>query len=240
MTPSSSASNSVPCAIARNGSRLEKVPSTTRTNATTPRYWSYDESKTSARAGASGSPAGAEIRSTIASSTSGTPTPVLAEIRSTRSGASPRRSPSSFAAPSGSACGRSILFAAGTTSRPPSIARYAFASVCASIPWAASTTSSAPSHACSDRDTSYVKSTWPGVSMRLSWWPFQSTRTACALIVIPRSRSSSIESRSCSRISRSETAPVSSRMRSASVDLPWSMCAMIAKLRMRSCCIDSG
>ena len=42
---------------------------------------------------------------------------------------------------SGSACGRSILFAAGTTSRPPSIARYAFASVCASIPCAASTTS---------------------------------------------------------------------------------------------------
>ena len=28
-------------------------------------------------------------------------------------------------------------------------------------------------------------------------------------------------------------------MRSASVDLPWSMCAMIAKLRMRSCCIGA-
>ena len=49
-----------------------------------------------------------------------------------------------------------------------SIARYAFASVCASMPWAASTTSSAPSQAWSDRDTSYVKSTCPGVSMRLS------------------------------------------------------------------------
>ena len=33
---------------------------------------------------------------------------------------------------------------------------------------------------------------------------------------------------------RGSTAPVSSRMRSASVDLPWSMWAMIEKLRMRS------
>jgi hypothetical protein len=52
------------------------------------------------------------------------------------------------------------------------------------------------------------------------------------LIVIPRSRSRSIESSTCARISRFETASVSSRMRSASVDLPWSMCAMIEKLRM--------
>ncbi len=58
MTPSSSASNAVPWTIARSGSRVSKRPSTTRTKATTPRYWSYDESKTSARAGASGSPAG--------------------------------------------------------------------------------------------------------------------------------------------------------------------------------------
>src|SRR5579863_4626724 len=58
-------------------------------------------------------------------------------------------------------------------------------------------------------------------------------RTVCALIVIPRSRSMSILSRNCARISRSERAPVISRMRSASVDLPWSMCAMIEKLRMK-------
>src|SRR5262249_2084911 len=114
------------------------------------------------------------------------------------------------------------------------IARYAFATVWASTPCAASTTSSAPSHACSERETSYVKSTCPGVSMRFSSWPFQLTRTACALIVIPRSRSSSIESSTCARISRPVTVFVSSRMRSASVDLPWSMCAMIEKLRMRS------
>src|SRR5262245_55153821 len=50
---------------------------------------------------------------------------------------------------------------------------------------------------------------------------------------MPRSRSRSIESSNCAFMSRLSTAPVSSSMRSASVDLPWSMCAMIAKLRMR-------
>src|SRR5213075_1365548 len=61
-----------------------------------------------------------------------------------------------------------------------------------------------------------------------------STRTACALMVIPRSRSSSIESSSCGLCLRGSTAPVTSRMRSASVDFPWSMWAMIEKLRMLS------
>ena len=79
-----------------------------------------------------------------------------------------------------------------------------------------------------------MKSTWPGVSIRFSSWPFQVTRTAWALIVIPRSRSSSIESSTCARMSRPVTVSVSSRMRSASVDLPWSMWAMIEKLRMRA------
>src|SRR3712207_8303891 len=55
-----------------------------------------------------------------------------------------------------------------------------------------STTSSAPSHAASERETSYEKSTWPGVSIRCSRYvspsrASYSTRTACALIVIPRS-----------------------------------------------------
>src|SRR3954469_19424598 len=49
---------------------------------------------------------------------------------------------------------------------------------------------------------------------------------------MPRSRSSSIESRSCGRCLRGSTAPVTSRMRSARVDFPWSMWAMIEKLRM--------
>src|SRR4051794_33867923 len=52
-------------------------------------------------------------------------------------------------------------------------------------------------------------------------------------MVIPRSRSRSIESSSCSRMSREATVWVISRMRSARVDFPWSMWAMIEKLRMR-------
>jgi len=52
-------------------------------------------------------------------------------------------------------------------------------------------------------------------------------------MVMPRSRSSSRESRNCSRISRSLTAWVICRMRSARVDFPWSTWAMMEKLRMR-------
>src|SRR5688572_4921316 len=51
-------------------------------------------------------------------------------------------------------------------------------------------------------------------------------------MVIPRSLSRSIESRNCSLISRLVRAPVFSMSRSESVVLPWSMCAMIEKLRM--------
>src|SRR5688572_24803583 len=50
---------------------------------------------------------------------------------------------------------------------------------------------------------------------------------------MPRSRSRSIESSTCSPISRSASPPHNWMKRSASVDLPWSMCAMIEKLRMR-------
>src|SRR6187200_2580930 len=51
---------------------------------------------------------------------------------------------------------------------------------------------------------------------------------------MPRSRSRSIRSRYCARMSRAATAPVSSRSRSASVDFPWSMWATMQKLRIRS------
>src|SRR4029077_3655567 len=51
---------------------------------------------------------------------------------------------------------------------------------------------------------------------------------------MPRSRSSSMSPRNCSDISRAETAPVRSSRRSASVDFPWSMWAMMEKLRMRA------
>src|SRR3954462_4533438 len=51
-------------------------------------------------------------------------------------------------------------------------------------------------------------------------------------MVMPRSRSMSIRSRYCARALRSSTTPVSWSIRSARVDLPWSMWAMMQKLRM--------
>src|SRR5206468_3302260 len=119
-----------------------------------------------------------------------------------------------------------------------STARYAFASVCASTPCDASTSRSAPSHAASDRVTSYEKSTCPGVSIRFSTYSSPAfdvydSRTGWALIVMPRSRSRSMASSTCASISRACSAPVTSRNRSARVDLPWSMCAMTEKLRMK-------
>src|SRR5579875_1911674 len=53
-------------------------------------------------------------------------------------------------------------------------------------------------------------------------------------MVMPRSRSMSIESRYCSRMSRASTAPVSSRMRSDRVDFPWSTWATMLRLRICS------
>jgi hypothetical protein len=51
-------------------------------------------------------------------------------------------------------------------------------------------------------------------------------------MVMPRSRSSSMESSTCCFISRALKPPQRWIRRSAKVDLPWSMWAMIAKLRM--------
>jgi hypothetical protein len=52
-------------------------------------------------------------------------------------------------------------------------------------------------------------------------------------MVMPRSRSMSIRSRYCARMAGSSTTPVSCSIRSARVDLPWSMWAMMQKLRMQ-------
>ena len=62
-------------------------------------------------------------------------------------------------------------------------------------------------------------------------------RTAWDLIVIPLSRSSSMLSSTCSCISRFVKSPVISMMRSASVDLPWSIWAMIQKFLILLCFI---
>ena len=59
---------------------------------------------------------------------------------------------------------------------------------------------------------------------------------ALSLIVIPRSRSISIVSRSCACISRCAIVPVASNNLSAKVDLPWSMCAIMQKFRTLSLC----
>ncbi|EJW99615.1 hypothetical protein EVA_12276 [gut metagenome] len=56
--------------------------------------------------------------------------------------------------------------------------------------------------------------------------------TARALMVMPRSFSSSMLSSNCSARRRSSTLWVFSRIRSASVLLPWSICAMMQKLRI--------
>ena len=58
-----------PVAMARSGSFLRNLPSRTRTKATTPRYWSYTESKMRARGDPSGSPWGGGTMCTTASST---------------------------------------------------------------------------------------------------------------------------------------------------------------------------
>src|SRR5215207_3214939 len=51
---------------------------------------------------------------------------------------------------------------------------------------------------------------------------------------MPRSRSMSMRSRYWARMLRSSTTPVSCSIRSASVDFPWSMWAMMQKFRMRA------
>ena len=65
---------------------------------------------------------------------------------------------------------------------------------CGCTPATASNTATAPSSTRSERSTSAVKSTWPGVSMMLMRWSFQKQVVAAEVIVIPRSCSCSIQS----------------------------------------------
>ncbi len=194
-------------------------------------------------------PTGAGIFSTTWSSRSSTPRPVFAETFSTSSGSQPMMCAISAAYFSGWAAGRSILLSTGMMVRSFSSARYRLARVCASMPWAASTTRMVPSQAARERDTSYVKSTWPGVSIMLrmcvlpAFSPVRGAhgrRTAWDLMVMPRSRSMSIRSRYWARICRGSTTPVICSIRSASVDLPWSMWAMMQKLRITAGSVRLG
>src|SRR5918994_1046589 len=65
---------------------------------------------------------------------------------------------------------------------------------CGSTPATPSNTATAPSSTRSDRSTSTVKSTWPGVSMMLIWWSFQKQVVAAEVMVMPRSCSWTIQS----------------------------------------------
>ena len=67
-------------------------------------------------------------------------------------------------------------------------------SVCGSTPATPSKTATAPSSTRSDRSTSTVKSTWPGVSMMLMRWSCQKHVVAADVIVMPRSCSWTIQS----------------------------------------------
>ena len=61
-------------------------------------------------------------------------------------------------------------------------------------PATASNSATAPSSTRSDRSTSTVKSTWPGVSMMLMRWSRQNAVVAADVIVMPRSCSWAIQS----------------------------------------------
>ncbi len=104
--------------------------------------------------------------------------------------------------------------------------------VCGMGPSAASTSTIAPSTIDRMRSTSPPKSAWPGVSTMLMRMSFQTTEVALARMVMPRSRSRSLESitRSATRW-LSRKAPDCCSSRSTRVVLPWSTWAMMAMLR---------
>ena len=105
--------------------------------------------------------------------------------------------------------------------------------VCGIGPSAASTSNSTPSTMPRMRSTSPPKSAWPGVSTILIRTPCHSTDAHLERMVMPRSRSSSLES-----ITRSTTCwlarnwPLWASSLSIRVVLPWSTWAMMAILRM--------
>src|SRR5215204_4490278 len=133
------------------------------------------------------------------------------------------------------ASGRSTLFTTSTIGSRASSALRSTKRVCGSGPSLASTSSRAPSTIVSARSTSPPKSAWPGVSTMLTFTPPMRTDAFLARIVMPRSRSWSIESMTRSVSSSwAEKIPDWRSIASTSVVLPWSTCAMIATLRMSS------
>ena len=128
----------------------------------------------------------------------------------------PRRRPRSMRA-----SGRSTLFTTRITGRRASSALRSTKRVCGSGPSLASTSSSTPSTIVSPRSTSPPKSAWPGVSMMLIFTSRWRTAVFLARIVMPFSRSRSIESSTRSATSWfARKAPDCHSMASTSVVLP--------------------
>ena len=220
--------------------RRANEPSTTRTKAITPRYWSYVESKISARGGACGSPVGRrDAVDHRLQHLAPRPSPVLAEIRITSS--------ASLADQVGDLGGHAVRVGGRQVDlvdhrddlevvldRQVGVGERLRLDALRGVDHQQRPLARGQAARDLVGEVDVARACRSGSARRLrSSAARYSTRTACALMVMPRSRSSSIESSTCSRISRSDTVRVSCRMRSASVDLPWSMCAMIEKLRMR-------
>lgn len=99
--------------------------------------------------------------------------------------------------------------------------------VCGIGPSTASTSRRAPSTILRMRSTSPPKSEWPGVSTMFIFTPFHFTEAFFEKMVMPRSRSRSLESRTRSPIrSFSRKVPAWRKSVSTSVVFPWSTWAI--------------
>ena len=112
----------------------------------------------------------------------------------TTSGVAPSRSVIMSTQRWNSAPTRSILLTKQIRGTPYRSACRQTVSDCGSTPATPSKTATAPSRTRSERSTSTVKSTWPGVSMMLMVWSRQLAVVAADVIVMPRSCSCSIQS----------------------------------------------
>ena len=99
----------------------------------------------------------------------------------------PRRSLIESSAAKKSAPMRSILLMKHMRGTSYLLAWRHTVSVWGSTPATPSNTATAPSSTRSERSTSTVKSTWPGVSMMLMRWSFQKAVVAAEVMVMPRS-----------------------------------------------------
>src|SRR5215469_17355346 len=128
---------------------------------------------------------------------------------------------------------RSILFTTTIAFSPWASALRVTKRVCGMGPSTASTSSSTPSTMDSTRSTSPPKSACPGVSTMLMRVPPYSMAQFFARMVMPRSRSMSLESMMRSpRRSWAAKVPDCFSRQSTRVVLPWSTCAMMAMLRI--------